>query len=423
MFIKDGLFDFDMLVKITRIVTRNLDIIIDKNSYPPTGDDKVEIDIPKQILESDNIDSIKQFLKNIQENPKDYIKPINRAKLSSMRHRPIGIGVQGLADVFILLGLPFESEEAKQLNRDIFETIYYAALCESVQLSKEKGSYKSYHGSPISRGIYQFHMWNVTPSKRWNWEALDKERQKYGLRNSLVVAPMPTKSTAHILVNNEAFEPYHSMIFKARVLAGEFDLINKHLIRILKSRGLWNKSMMEKIIANRGSVQNVEGFPEDLKPIFKTVWEIKMKNIIDMAADRGAFVDQSQSMNLWLPDADEDKIASMITYAWKKGLKTLCYYLHIRTAAESLAYTVSPEMLKKELENNEDEEEYNVTTTLDQKSLLNTEINPICPIDYEEDEELQGEKRKREDEDEEIVNTCPYDAKNPLKKTCVRCTS
>lgn len=299
---EDGQFDQQKLFEITYVATRNLNKIIDRNYYP--------------IIEARN---------------------------SNMRHRPIGLGVQGLADAFIKLRLPFDSAEAKQLNKDIFETIYYAAMTCSKDMAKEFGHYESYPGSPVSKGIFQYDMWGVTPSARWEWDVLKEEVKKYGVRNSLLVAPMPTASTSQVLGNNECFEPYHSNIYTRRVLSGEFVVVNKHLLKDLVKLGLWNDSMKNKLIAANGSVQEIEEIPANIRQLYRTIWELSMKDIIDMAADRGAFIDQSQSLNLFMQNPNFGKLTSMHFYAWKAGLKTGMYYLRTQAAASAIQFTVSKE--------------------------------------------------------------------------------
>lgn len=302
----EGKYDFDKLYEITRIVTRNLNRVIDINYYP-----------------------------------------IEEAKNSNMRHRPIGIGVQGLADAFIMMRYPFESVEAKLLNRAIFETIYFAALSESCALAKEQGHYQTYPGSPISQGLLQFDLWNEKPSSRWDWDALRAEIQQYGVRNSLLVAPMPTASTSQILGNNECFEPYTSNIYTRRTLSGEYVVMNKHLLKDLIERGYWNEELKELLIAANGSVQNIDGLPEDLKELYKTAYEIKQRTIIDLSADRGAFICQSQSMNLFVEAPNFAKLSSMHFHAWKSGLKTGMYYLRSRAAAEPIKFTLSSKYQQK----------------------------------------------------------------------------
>lgn len=259
-----------------------------------------------------------------------------------MRHRPVGIGVQGLADVFLLLRMPWESDEARTLNKEIFETIYFAALTASNEEAKKAGTYPSYHGSPASAGVLQYDMWNVTPSSRWDWAGLKKKIAEHGLRNSLLVAPMPTASTSQILGNNECFEPYTSNIYTRRILAGDFTVVNEHLLKDLMDLGLWNVDMKNKLVAHNGSVQRIAEIPPQLKKLYKTVWEIPQRVLIDMAADRGAFIDQSQSLNIYMGEANYAKLTSMHYYAWKKGLKTGMYYLRTRPAADAIQFTVDP---------------------------------------------------------------------------------
>lgn len=301
-----GKYDFDRLYEITRIVTRNLNRVIDINYYP-----------------------------------------IEEARNSNMRHRPIGIGVQGLADAFIMMRYPFESVEAKMLNRAIFETIYFAALTESCALAKEQGHYESYPGSPISEGILQFDLWDQKPSSRWDWDTLREEIKQYGVRNSLLVAPMPTASTSQILGNNECFEPYTSNIYTRRTLSGEYIVVNKHLLKDLIDSGYWNDEVKELLIASNGSVQNIDGLPEDIKELYKTAYEIKQRTIIDMSADRGAFICQSQSMNLFVEAPNFAKLSSMHFHAWKSGLKTGMYYLRSKAASEPIKFTLSSKYQQK----------------------------------------------------------------------------
>jgi len=298
-FVIDGKFDHQKLFDVTYTITKNLNKIIDVNYYP-----------------------------------------VEEARNSNMRHRPIGIGVQGLADTFMLLKLAFDSEEARMLNREIFETIYYAAMTSSKDLAKVDGAYQTYEGSPVSQGIFQFDMWNVKPTDRWEWDVLKEEVKKHGVRNSLLLAPMPTASTSQILGNNECFEPYTSNIYSRRVLSGEFIVVNKHLLLDLVKLGIWNNNLKTKIIAANGSVQDIPEIPQHIKDIYKTVWEIKQKVIIDMAADRGAFICQSQSLNLFIQDANFGKLTSMHFYAWKKGLKTGMYYLRTKAATDAIKFTV-----------------------------------------------------------------------------------
>ncbi len=295
-----GKFDFQRLYEVTYVATKNLNRVIDVNYYP-----------------------------------------VPEAKNSNMRHRPIGLGVQGLADAFIKMGMPFESDEAKQLNKDIFETIYFAAMTASKDEAIQDGAYETFKGSPVSKGIFQFDMWGVTPeSGLWDWAALKKEVKKHGVRNSLLVAPMPTASTSQILGNNECFEPYTSNIYTRRTLSGEFIVVNKHLMRDLIKLDLWNDTMKNKLIAAKGSVQNIPEIPANIKELYKTVWEISQKAIIDMSADRGAYICQSQSLNIHIQDPNFGKMTSMHFYAWKKGLKTGMYYLRSRAAVDAIQFTV-----------------------------------------------------------------------------------
>ena len=273
------------------------------------------------------------------------------ARTSNLRHRPIGIGVQGLADVFAMLSYPFDSTQARKLNRDIFETIYFAALEASCDLASVDGPYETYHGSPISKGILQMDMWNTdqTPnlSGMWSWDDLRKKIAQHGVRNSLLVAPMPTASTAQILGNNECFEPFTSNVFVRRVLSGEFALVNKHLVRDLTQRGLWNEEIRQLIIAADGYVQGIPRIPKDIKNVYRTVWEMSMKGIIDMAAERAPFVDQSMSMNLFMSDPTHERLSSMHFYAWSKGLKTGMYYLRTRASVDAVKITIDPGVVEE----------------------------------------------------------------------------
>ena len=298
-FVTDGQFDFEKLYEVTYQATKNLNRIIDNNYYP-----------------------------------------VEEARNSNLRHRPVGLGVQGLADAFILMRLPFESDLAKVLNRNIFETIYFAAMSASKDLAKVDGAYESFRGSPLSKGLFQFDLWDVKPSGRYDWESLREEVKKYGVRNSLLVAPMPTASTSQVLGNNECFEPYTSNIYTRRVLSGEFIIVNKHLLKDLVSLGLWNNAMKDRIITANGSVQHIEEIPAEIRELYKTVWEIKQRNLIDMAADRGAFICQSQSLNLFVDSPNTAKLTSMHFYAWKKGLKTGMYYLRTQAATKAVQFTV-----------------------------------------------------------------------------------
>lgn len=301
-YVIDGVFDHQKLYDVTYTATINLNKVIDQNYYP-----------------------------------------VVEAKTSNMRHRPIGLGVQGLADTFLLLRMPFESEEAKALNKDIFETMYFAAMTASKDLAIKEGTYETYKGSPVSKGIFQFDMWGVNPSERWDWTSLKKEVKKNGVRNSLLMAPMPTASTSQILGNNETFEPYTTNIYNRRVLSGEFVVVNKHLLKDLIELGLWDDAMKNRLIQANGSVQNIPEIPQNIKDLYKTVWEISQKTIIDMAADRGAYVCQSQSMNVHILDPNFGKLTSMHFHAWKKGLKTGMYYLRSNAATEAIKFTVAKE--------------------------------------------------------------------------------
>jgi ribonucleoside-diphosphate reductase alpha chain len=298
-FVIDGTFDHQKLYEVTYQATVNLNRIIDRNYYP-----------------------------------------VEEARNSNMRHRPIGLGVQGLADAFILLRLPFESAKAKQLNIDIAETMYFAAMTASKDLAKVEGPYSSYQGSPLSKGAFQFDFWGVVPGNRWNWPALQTEIKEHGVRNSLLIAPMPTASTSQILGNNECFEPYTSNIYVRRVLSGEFVIVNKYLLKDLVALGLWNDEMKNRIISANGSVANIEEIPQEIRDIYKTVWEIKQRTLIDMAADRGAYICQSQSLNLFVQQPNKAKLTSMHFYGWKKGLKTGMYYLRTQAAAQAVQFTV-----------------------------------------------------------------------------------
>ncbi len=302
MYVEDGKFNHQRLFDVTYKVTKNLNRIIDRNYYP-----------------------------------------VAEARNSNMRHRPVGLGVQGLADTFIRLRLPFTSESAKQLNKDIFETIYYASLCASKDEAMVDGAYETYEGSPISKGEFQFNMWGIKEdslSGNWDWNTLRGEIKEHGVRNSLLLAPMPTASTSQILGNNECFEPYTSNIYTRRVLSGEFIVVNKHLLVDLVDLGLWNEDLKNEIIRANGSIQHIESIPNNIKDLYKTVWEMSMKDIIDMSADRGAFIDQSQSLNLFVENANIGKLTSMHFYAWEKGLKTGMYYLRTKAATDAIKFTV-----------------------------------------------------------------------------------
>ena len=300
-FVKDDMtYDHKKLYEITKVITKNLNKVIDVNYYP-----------------------------------------VEEARNSNMRHRPIGIGVQGLADTFILMRHAFDSPEAKKLNEEIFETIYFGAMEASMEIAKKEGTYKTYEGSPVSKGIFQFDMWGIAPSsKRWDWTKLKREVKKHGVRNSLLLAPMPTASTSQILGNNECFEPYTSNIYTRRVLSGEFIVVNKHLLKDLIKLNLWNESMKDRLMEANGSIQGIKEIPDDIKLLYRTVWEVSQKSIIDMAADRGAYICQSQSMNIHMQDANFGKLTSMHFHAWKKGLKTGLYYLRTKAAADAIKFTI-----------------------------------------------------------------------------------
>lgn len=299
-------FDFEGLVSVAKVATRNLNKVIDLNFYP-----------------------------------------VEQARRSNMRHRPIGLGVQGLADTFAMMRLPFESAEARALNRDIFEALYYGSVAASCELAEAQGAYETYEGSPASQGKLQFDLWGVAPSPRWDWPALKERIARFGMRNSLLVAPMPTASTAQILGNNESIEPFTSNMYNRRVLAGEFAVVNKHMLRDLTERGLWTAEVRNQIMADGGSIQRVASIPDDLKALYKTVWEIKQRTVIDMSADRGAFVCQSQSLNLHLPSPTMSQLSSMHFYAWGQGLKTGQYYLRSKPKADAIQFTVDQAMLAK----------------------------------------------------------------------------
>lgn len=305
-----------------------------------------------------------------------------------MRHRPIGIGVQGLADAFMILKLPFDSPQAAQLNRDIFETIYFGACTASCDLAAKEGPYETFEGSPASQGRLQFDLWGVKPSPRWDWAALKAKIAECGMRNSLLVAPMPTASTAQILGNNESTEPFTSNIYNRRVLAGEFTVVNKHLLRELTASGVWNESVRNRIIADRGSVQNIDEIPPALREVYKTVWEIPQRVILDMAADRAPFICQSQSMNVHIAEPNSSKLTSMHFYAWKKGLKTGMYYLRTRPKADAIQFTVNQEQLAtdQQRKNSLDKKKTGFATPkikeakplVDTKSLGQPEIEEEC---------------------------------------------
>ena len=350
MFVKNGSFDHKELFKVTKRVTKNLNRVIDRNYYP-----------------------------------------VKEAENSNMRHRPIGLGVQGLADTFILMRLPFTSDRAKKLNQDIFETLYYAAVTASMEEAKKEGTYSSYKGSPISKGDFQHNLWGIKDdelSGRWDWEKLRKNVKQHGVRNSLLVAPMPTASTSQILGNNECFEPYTSNIYTRRVLSGEFIVVNKHLLEDLVKLGLWNENLKQELMRANGSIQHIDVIPNEIKQLYKTVWELSMKDIIDMSRQRGYFIDQSQSLNLFMENANYAKLTSMHFYAWKSGLKTGMYYLRTKAAVDAIKFTLDntkkkevPVSVAAEAEvaaaNPQVTKELKVETTPVQGQELNTE--PISP--------------------------------------------
>ena len=340
---EDGKFDHQRLYEVTYVITKNLNKVIDVNYYP-----------------------------------------VPEARKSNMRHRPVGIGVQGLADTFIMLKMPFDSDEAQGLNKDIFETIYFAAMTASKDLAVKDGPYETFKGSPVSKGIFQFDMWGVTPnSGRWDWDSLKKEVKKYGVRNSLLVAPMPTASTSQILGNNECFEPYTSNIYTRRVLSGEFIVVNKHLLKDLVKLGLWSDRMKNKLIAANGSVQDIPEIPQNLKDLYKTAWEISQKTILDMAADRGAYICQSQSLNVFMQDPNFGKLTSMHFHAWKRGLKTGMYYLRTKSAVDAIKFTLDKQALIDEPNKKEKEEVPVVVVTEEDEARLRSQNQSAiqCSLD------------------------------------------
>lgn len=323
-YVEDGVFNHDKLFEVTYQATINLNRIIDNNFYP-----------------------------------------VEEAKNSNMRHRPIGLGVQGLADAYILMRFPFDSPEAKQLNKEIFETIYYAAMTASKDLAKVEGPYETWKGSPISQGIFQFDMWNVKPTGRWEWDVLRQEVMEHGVRNSLLLAPMPTASTAQILGNNECFEPYTSNVYTRRVLAGEYIIVNKHLLKDLVKEGLWNMDMRQKLMVSNGSIQNINEIPQELKDLYKTAWEISQKVIIEQAADRGAYICQSQSLNIFMENANFGKLTSMHFYGWEMGLKTGMYYLRTKAATDAIKFTVDKTAVAQTIEQQAEESMAAIACSLD----------------------------------------------------------
>ena len=355
MFVKDGEFDHQSLFDVTVRVTKNLNRVIDRNYYP-----------------------------------------VKEAENSNFRHRPIGLGVQGLADTFIMLRLPFTSEKAKELNQDIFETLYFAAVTASAEEAKKEGTYETYKGSPMSEGEFQHNLWGVKDkelSGRWDWVALRKTVKKYGVRNSLLVAPMPTASTSQILGNNDCFEPYTSNIYTRRVLSGEFIVVNKHLLEDLVERGLWNEDMKQQLMRNNGSIQNIDGIPDDIKELYRTVWEMSMKDIIDMSRHRGYFIDQSQSLNLFMEGATMAKLTSMHFYGWKSGLKTGMYYLRTKSAVDAIKFT---------LENDKKAKQPEVEAVKKSKSLATAAGEPPVPVEPlspNELKEMLSKAKESEDDD------------------------
>ncbi|MDB4612390.1 ribonucleoside-diphosphate reductase subunit alpha [Flavobacteriaceae bacterium] len=357
MFVKDGAFDHQALYDVTVRVTKNLNRVIDRNYYP--------------VIEAQN---------------------------SNFRHRPVGLGVQGLADAFIMLRLPFTSDEAKKLNQEIFETLYFAAVTASSEEAKTEGPYETYKGSPIANGEFQHNLWGIKDeelSGRWDWAALRKTVKKQGVRNSLLVAPMPTASTSQILGNNECFEPYTSNIYTRRVLSGEFIVVNKHLLEDLVDRGLWNEDMKQELMRNNGSVQSIEGIPEDLKELYKTVWEMSMKDIIDMSRQRGYFIDQSQSLNLFMEGATMAKLTSMHFYGWKSGLKTGMYYLRTKSAVDAIKFTLDT---KSKAKVPEVEAAVGAVSTATAGKAAQAPV-PVEPLSPQELKQMLAQAKEGEDDD------------------------
>ncbi|NER13092.1 ribonucleoside-diphosphate reductase subunit alpha [Leptobacterium flavescens] len=352
MFVKNGEFDHKELFKVTKRVTKNLNRVIDRNYYP--------------VIEAQN---------------------------SNFRHRPVGLGVQGLADTFIMLRMPFTSDEAKKLNQEIFETLYFAAVTASMEEAKKDGPYETYKGSPISEGEFQHNMWGIKDdelSGRWDWGKLRKDVKKHGVRNSLLVAPMPTASTSQILGNNECFEPYTSNIYTRRVLSGEFIVVNKHLLEDLVNLGLWNEDLKQELMRANGSIQHIDGIPQDIKDLYKTVWELSMKDIIDMSRHRGYFIDQSQSLNLFMEGATFAKLTSMHFYAWKSGLKTGMYYLRTKSAVDAIKFT---------LDNTKKSEPVASTASVAQPAMNKPSQVPVEPLTPQELKEMLAKSRESEDDD------------------------
>ncbi|OUW77473.1 MAG: ribonucleoside-diphosphate reductase subunit alpha [Flavobacteriaceae bacterium TMED212] len=368
MFVEDGKFNHEELFNVTKRVTKNLNRVIDQNYYP-----------------------------------------VKEAENSNMRHRPVGLGVQGLADTFIKLRLPFTCEESKTLNQEIFETLHYAAVSASVEEAEKDGTYKTYKGSPISNGEFQHNLWGIKDeelSGRWDWQDLRKKVQKHGVRNSLLVAPMPTASTSQILGNNECFEPYTSNIYTRRVLSGEFIVVNKHLLEDLVNLGLWNEDMKHQLMQANGSVQHINGIPDNIKELYKTVWEMSMKDIIDMSRHRGYFIDQSQSLNLFMEGATMAKLTSMHFYAWKSGLKTGMYYLRTKSAVDAIKFTLDNAKAREPVEGETAESEVKVEVVTAKTSALaaggNTQNNPATSVESLTPAELKQmleQSKKSEDDD------------------------
>ena len=369
MFVEEGKFNHEELFNVTKRVTKNLNRVIDRNYYP-----------------------------------------VKEAENSNMRHRPVGLGVQGLADTFIKLRLPFTSEEAKALNQDIFETLYFAAVTASVEEAKKDGPYQSYKGSPMAKGEFQHNLWGIKDEElngRWDWKGLRKNVKKHGVRNSLLVAPMPTASTSQILGNNECFEPYTSNIYTRRVLSGEFIVVNKHLLEDLVNMGLWNEDMKQELMQANGSIQQIQGIPEDIKELYRTVWEMSMKDIIDMSRHRGYFIDQSQSLNLFMEGATMAKLTSMHFYAWKSGLKTGMYYLRTKSAVDAIKFTLDNAKTVKSKGDKADpspEEleaivaESSARATAGEKGQNNpaAAVEPLTPVELKQ---MLEQSKKSEDDD------------------------
>ena len=356
MFVKDREFDHQALFDVTKQATKNLNRVIDRNYYP-----------------------------------------VKEAENSNFRHRPIGLGVQGLADTFILLRLPFTSDEAKKLNQEIFETLYFAAVTSSMEEAKTDKPYQSYKGSPISEGEFQHNLWGIKDdelSGRWDWKGLRKSIKKHGVRNSLLVAPMPTASTSQILGNNECFEPYTSNIYTRRVLSGEFIVVNKHLLEDLVNLGIWNEDLKQELMRNNGSVQNIEVIPEDIKELYRTVWELSMKDIIDMSRQRGYFIDQSQSLNLFVEGANMSKLTSMHFYGWKSGLKTGMYYLRTKSAVDAIKFTL--DNTKSKAKETKVEISAEAATSVKEKGKEQVAVEPLKP---EELKQMLKQSKNSEDDD------------------------